>query len=118
MKRIGIKEQFAAVVAMAIVPGLASAQTVSNDKTVNDIVGGVCKLISPFLGQSKFLSIVFLISLAVIAFLWWISENKEGMVVWLLRTGVAIGILINIFTLPTLIGLPNPCGSVGAFTVY
>jgi len=89
-----------------LVPGTASAQSV-----VEGVVGGICRFISPFLGASKFLSVVFLISLAVIAFLWWISENKEGVVVWLLRTGLVIGILINIFTLPTLVGLPKPCGS-------
>ena len=38
--------------------------------------------------------------------LWMLNENKEGVMVWLLRTGVALALLINIFTLPQLIGLP------------
>jgi hypothetical protein len=105
-----LKESLYFFAAASMIPGLAFAQ----QGPVNSIVDGICKFIGPFLGASKFLSIVFLISLAVIAFLWWISENKEGVVVWLLRTGVVIGILINIFTIPNLIGLPSPCaGGMG-----
>jgi hypothetical protein len=41
--------------------------------------------------------------------LWFLNENKEGMMVWVLRSGIALGILINIVTVPGLLRLPSPC---------
>jgi hypothetical protein len=38
-----------------------------------------------------------------------LNENKEGVIVWLLRSGIVIGVIINIFSLPGLLGLPAPC---------
>jgi uncharacterized membrane protein len=85
------------------VPGLAAAGP------IDGMVDSVCKLIGPMVGHSKVVSLIFLIALAVMIFLWWMSENKEGVITWILRTGLALGILINIVTLPGLIGLPNVC---------
>ena len=77
---------------------------------VGQMVQGICGLISPFVGaDSKMLSLVFLISLGVIVLLWLLNENKEGLVAWALRTGVALAVLINIFTLPRMFGLPQIC---------
>lgn len=88
----------------ATVPGVASAQT--SDSMVN----AICGMIRPLIGNdSKMLALVFLIALAVMIFLWWMSENKEGVIVWVLRTGIAIGILINAVTIPRLVGLQPPC---------
>lgn len=99
---------------LSAAPGLASAQVVPSTSGIGgSIVTGICSLIGPFVGSnSQVLSIVFLVSLGVMVFLWFLNENKEGVMVWLLRTGVALAVLINIFTLPPLIGLPAVCGGV------
>lgn len=77
----------------------------------SSMVNGICGLISPFVGSnSQFLSLIFLISLGGIVLLWFLNENKEGIIVWLIRTGLVLGILINIFTLPQMLGLPAVCG--------
>lgn len=73
------------------------------------MVDSVCGLISPLVGRSKVVSLVFLIALGVMIFMWWMSENKEGVITWILRTGLALGVLINIFTLPAVMGLPSVC---------
>lgn len=75
------------------------------------MISGICNMISPFVGSnSQVLSLVFLITLGVMLFLWWMNESKEGIIVWMLRTGLALAVLINIFTLPPLVGLPSVCG--------
>lgn len=75
-----------------------------------EMVNVVCKIISPLVGpSSKYLSLVFLIALGAMIFMWWMSESKEGVITWILRTGIALGILINLITLPTLVGLPSVC---------
>lgn len=85
-------------------PGMAHAGP------IDQMVTSICGLIKPLGGQnSQVLSLVFLIALGVMMFLWWMSENKEGVITWVLRTGLALAVLINIFTLPTLVGLPSVC---------
>jgi len=77
----------------------------------SNMVSGICSMIAPFMGSnSQVLSLVFLISLATMLFLWWMNESKEGIIVWVLRTGLALAVLINIFTLPAVVGLPGVCG--------
>lgn len=88
-------------------PGISHAQAAPAD----GMVDAVCKLIAPMVGKSKVVSLIFLVSLAVMIFLWWMSENKEGAITWILRTGLALGILINIFTFPQMIGLPGVCSA-------
>lgn len=87
-------------------PGFARAQ---NSAPADGMVDAVCGLVAPLVGRSKVVSLIFLIALAVMIFLWWMSENKEGAITWILRTGLALGILINIFTFPQMIGLPGVC---------
>lgn len=86
-------------------PGFARAQA----GPVDGMVDSVCNLIAPLVGKSKVVSLIFLIALAVMIFMWWMSENKEGVITWILRTGLALGILINIFTFPQMMGLPGVC---------
>lgn len=85
-------------------PGFAHAAA-----PTDGMVDAVCKMIGPLVGKSKVVSLVFLIALAVMIFMWWMSENKEGAITWILRTGMALGILINIFTFPQMLGLPAVC---------
>lgn len=86
------------------VSGMARAQ--GGDPT-QGMIRAICGLVAPLVGpNSQVLSLVFLIALAVMIFLWWMSENKEGVLTWVLRAGIALGILINIFTLPKFVGLP------------
>mgnify|MGYP006909076135 CR=1 FL=1 len=89
--------------AASLLPGMAHAGP------LDGMVDSVCNMIAPLVGKSKVVSLVFLIALGVMIFLWWMSENKEGVITWILRTGLAIGVLINIFTLPTMMGLPAVC---------
>ena len=88
---------------------MAQVATGGSDSVVSGITTGLCNIMSPFVGQSKFISLLFLVGLGVIMVLWMLNENKEGVIVWLIRSGIVIGIVINIFTLPGLIGLPSPC---------
>lgn len=91
-----------------VLPIVAQA---SGGGVVSKMTGAICSLLSPLVGQnSTILSLVFLIVLGVMIFLWMLNENKEGIIVWILRVGLALSVLINIFTLPTLIGLPPVCG--------
>lgn len=97
-----------AAMAMAA-PGTALAGDAVSSRMVDAICGIVEPLIGSGGGGSKMLSLVFLIALGVMVFLWWMSENKEGAITWILRTGIALGALINLFTLPSLVGLPSVC---------
>lgn len=97
-------------------PSVANAQEKGEGKgdgataAVSGMVDAICEMIRPMVGSnSKILALVFLIALGVMIFLWWLSENKEGVMVWVLRTGVAIGILINLLVLPQTVGLPSVC---------
>lgn len=97
--------KFIAATGGVMLPGMAKAGP------IDGMVDAVCSLVQPMLGRSKVVSLVFLLVLGVMIFLWWMSENKEGVITWILRTGLAIGVLINIFTLPALIGLPPVCAA-------
>lgn len=106
----------ATLFATSLMTNPAMAQVVpttgSSSGLGGQIVSGICKFLSPFVGSnSQVLSVVFLVALGVMVFLWWLNENKEGVMVWILRTGIVLAVLINIFTLPPMIGLPSVCGS-------
>lgn len=100
----------AGVIAALTLPGMAHADT---SAITSSITSGVCQLIAPIVGGhgsgSQFVSLIFLIALGSMIFMWWMSENKEGVMLWLLRTGIALGVLINLFTLPSLLGMPSVC---------
>ena len=82
----------------------------SGSGVASSMVRAICQLVGPLAGQhSQVLSLIFLLSLGAVGIMWWLNENKEGLIVWALRTGLALGILINIFTLPALLGLPSIC---------
>jgi uncharacterized membrane protein YjjP (DUF1212 family) len=77
---------------------------------IGPFIGGVCSFLSPLLGQnSRLISLIFILELVVMVVLWWLNDSKQSMIVWALRAGVAISILINIFTLPQVFGLPSLC---------
>ncbi len=96
-----------------VAAGVAAAPGAAMAGPIDKMVESICGLIGPLAGaNSKVLSLVFLIALGVMMFMWWMSENKEGVITWVLRTGLALAVLINLFTLPTLVGLqPLNCGS-------
>lgn len=105
----------ALVAGATALPGAAMAQALpGGGGPIDRMVSSICGLIGPLAGaNSKVLSLVFLIALGVMMFMWWMSENKEGVITWVLRTGLALAVLINLFTLPTLVGLQSlNCGSV------
>jgi hypothetical protein len=91
-------------------PGMVRAQSAADG-----MVNAVCGIIGPFMGKSKVVSLVFLLALGVMMFLWWMNENKEGVLTWVLRTGLAVAVIINIFSAPQLVGLPPIC-SGSSFT--
>ncbi len=101
---VGVMSYLLSSAAMAQV-----APTTGTNSVISGITSGLCSIMAPFVGQSTFMSLLFLIGLAVILVLWMLNENKEGIIVWLIRSGIVIGVIINIFTLPQLIGLPAPC---------
>jgi len=95
-----------------IIPTLAAAQTgtMGAQSAIGSMVDAVCSFIRPLTGKSPVVSLIFLLALGVMIFLWWMNESKEGVITWILRTGIAIGVIINLVTLPTLVGLPPVCG--------
>ena len=92
---------------------MTAAQQAHADGTVGTFEGVTkmgCGIIRQFAGgDSVILSLMFLIMLAVALIMWFMNENKEGLMVWGLRSMIAIGVLVNIFTLPGLVGLKPIC---------
>lgn len=80
--------------------------------STNSLLQGLCTFISPFLGHGPFTAVLVLVVTAVGVGLWLLSENKEGMIVFILRAGIAVSVLVNIVMLLSLFGLTNPCGSI------
>ena len=78
----------------------------------NNLLQGLCQFIGPFLGHGAFTAILVLIVTAVAVGLWLLSENKEGMVVFIIRAGIAVSVLVNIVLILSLFGLSNPCTSI------
>lgn len=98
---------------LALAPAvlLAASPAVAQDAVGSGITTALCRLLKPFVGNnSQILSLLFLIGLGVLLVMWFLNENKEGVMLWLLRSGIVMGVLINIFTLPPMIGLPSVCG--------
>jgi type IV secretory pathway VirB2 component (pilin) len=66
----------------------------------------LCTTLRFFAGPSStFLSLLFLVVLAIFLFMWWMNESKEGPMLWFIRTGVVVALLVNIFTLPPMFGM-------------
>lgn len=102
----------AATFAFAGIPITAYAQSAGSSSPFSGAVSFFCSFLGPFFGpNSKILSIILIIVMAAAAFLWWMNENKEGVVLTIARTAIALGLLINMFTVPTWLGLANPCGA-------
>ena len=87
----------------------ASAQVVSNGFS-STIVSGICGLIGPFLGPSPLLSLILVLMFGGFLVMWLLNENKEGVIVWVLRTGVVVMLLINLMSIPHYLGLSGICG--------
>jgi len=78
----------------------------------NQLLTGLCTFIGPFLGHGPFTALLVLIVTATTVGLWLLSENKEGMMVFVIRAGIAVSILINITVILSFFGLMNPCSSI------
>lgn len=100
---------FAATASLLVMGVPAHAQT-SGGGIFDGITNTACSFLKPLIGsQSKVLSLIFLLLLLVMLVLWWMNENKEGMIVWVLRTACVIGLLVNAFTIPPLLGMAPVC---------
>jgi hypothetical protein len=55
--------------------------------------------------NSQLLSLVLVAVTALMLFLWWANENKEGLMISIIKTAAVFGILVNIFVLPTFFGM-------------
>lgn len=94
------------MLAITLFPGLARANFMSD---INGKIGVLCSsFLKPFV-TSKVVSLVMVLILITFLFLWWMNENKEGVMITLLKTIVAVMLIINIFTIPALVGLPAVC---------
>lgn len=78
----------------------------------NSILNGLCQFIGPYIGNGPFTSVLVLIVAAVGIGLWLLSENKEGMIVFIIRAGVGVAALVNVVAILTYFGLANPCPGV------
>lgn len=94
--------QTAFALATVFFPAMAFAQS----GPFGSLSTSFCTALRFFAGPSStFLSLLFLVVLAVFLFLWWMNESKEGPMLWFIRTGVVVAILVNIFTLPPMFGM-------------
>lgn len=85
-----------------LLPSIAFAQA----GPFGSLTGSICTMLRFFAGPSStFLSLLFLVVLAIFLFLWWMNESKEGPMLWFIRTGVVVALLVNIFTLPPMFGM-------------
>lgn len=73
----------------------------------NSLVRGLCSVLNLFAGpNATILTIVVLLLTAVFVVTWYLSENKEGPMMYFIKTAIVVGFLINIFTVPQMLGLP------------
>lgn len=94
--------KFAPVLPALLLPSIASAQA----GPFGSLTTSICTTLRFFAGPSStFLSLLFLVVLAIFLFLWWMNESKEGPMLWFIRTGVVVALLVNIFTLPPMFGM-------------
>lgn len=98
-----------AAAASASMAPVASAQ-VSSSGLGSTIVGGICNIIGPFVGPSPILSVVLVLMFGTFLVMWLLNENKEGVIIWVLRSGVVVMLLINLLSIPHYLGLPGVCG--------
>ncbi|HEX7325392.1 MAG TPA: hypothetical protein VF292_08580 [Rhodanobacteraceae bacterium] len=83
--------------------------TTAGTNTFQRMVSGVCGFIQPLVEKSPVLSLMLVIGVIVFAFLAYFNENKEGTIIWLIRTALVFAVILNVFTFPSLIGLPSIC---------
>ena len=95
------------LLALALLPSAAFAQA----NPFGNLTTSVCTMLRYFAGPSStFLSLLFLVLLAAFLFMWWMNESKEGPMLWIIRAGLIVAILVNIFTIPPLFGMaPVTC---------
>lgn len=94
--------KFAPALPVLLLPSIASAQS----SPFGALTTSICTTLRFFAGPSStFLSLLFLVVLAIFLFMWWMNESKEGPMLWFIRTGVVVALLVNIFTLPPMFGM-------------
>lgn len=81
---------------------------------VASIATGLCSVIGPFLGHSPIIAVVAIVVLAAVLFVWFFygagpSGRSHYPVVWALRITLVVATLVNIATLPVLLGFASPC---------
>lgn len=90
--------------AIWLVVGTAVAQAGIFDNTV----AVFCSVLGQVLGpKSTLLSLVLVALTGVALVLWWMNEGKEGIMVWIIKTGAVVGVLVNIFSLPASLGMAS-----------
>lgn len=95
-------KKFAPALPALLLPSIAFAQA----GPFGSLSTSICTTLRFFAGPSStFLSLLFLVVLAIFLFLWWMNESKEGPMLWFIRTGVVVALLVNIFTLPPMFGM-------------
>ena len=113
--RIYVKEKAAAVLRFLDRPQLLFAAWVLSLTTPSqaqsqglfgNVVTVFCSAVGPLVGpKSQMMSLVLIVVMAVFLVMWWLNESKEGMVIWILRTGAVISVLVNIFNIPQYLGM-------------
>lgn len=104
-----VKAMLMSLVTSLAFPSLAFAQSVGGGG-IDGFVSKACSLIQPLTGQSKVMGLIFLVSLGILVLLWFMNENKQGLMGWALKAGLFVLVVVNIFSAPALVGLGNPCG--------
>ena len=70
-----------------------------------------CAVVGPLVGpKSTLMSMVLVLVAAIFLIMWWLNESKEGVMIWIIRTGAIVTVIVNIFSLPTYMGMaPITC---------
>ncbi|MBQ0918369.1 hypothetical protein KBW71_07925 [Hydrogenophaga aromaticivorans] len=96
-------KKLAPALSALLLPTVALAQSAGPFASLST---SLCTTLRFFAGPSStFLSLLFLVVLAIFLFMWWMNESKEGPMLWFIRTGVVVALLVNIFTLPPMFGM-------------
>jgi hypothetical protein len=76
-----------------------------------NVISIYCAVLGQLVGpNSQVLSLVLVGITAVMLILWMVNENKEGMVIWIIKIAFVMGLLLNIFNLISVFGFaPISC---------
>lgn len=77
---------------------------------IDNMTQTLCQFISPAIGHGPVLAVIFLLVGVMTVILWFLGENKEGMILWTIRAGIVLGLLIEAGSILSMFGFSLPSG--------